>query len=191
MGVDMRLAETDDRDLVMILGHNADALEEFYRRHVRGVTRFVARSVGDSHDTADLVAATFVAVIESAHRYDPQRGEPRAWLYGIAGNIVAGRFRRGAAESRAMAAWEGRSCPPPDDYEVVDNKLDAARSAGPALEMVRSLPPTERELIDLMLRGDLSLAEAARVLGIRPGTARMRWSRARAKLAVALTAGGR
>src|SRR5206468_1886418 len=38
---------------------------------------------------ADLTADVFVAVIESAGSYRRSRGEPVAWLFGIARNVVA------------------------------------------------------------------------------------------------------
>jgi DNA-directed RNA polymerase specialized sigma24 family protein len=44
------------------------------------------------------------------------------------------------------------------------------------------LPASERELVSLLL-DRFTLPEAADALGIRPGTARMRLARARARLA--------
>jgi RNA polymerase sigma-70 factor (ECF subfamily) len=50
----------------------------------------------------------FVAVIESAGSYRRSRGEPVAWLVGIARNVVAGERRRKAKELRTVARIRGR-----------------------------------------------------------------------------------
>jgi DNA-directed RNA polymerase specialized sigma24 family protein len=65
------------------------AFEEFHRRHVDGVTRFVARRITDPHLVADITAEIFVAMLDSADSYRPGRGSETAWLYGIARNAVS------------------------------------------------------------------------------------------------------
>ncbi|GAA2944468.1 MULTISPECIES: RNA polymerase sigma factor [Streptomyces] len=69
--------------------HDPQLFEEFYRRHVDAVMSFVARRVADVHTVADLTAEVFLAALDSAHTYRPGRGDERAWLYGIARNIVS------------------------------------------------------------------------------------------------------
>jgi RNA polymerase sigma-70 factor (ECF subfamily) len=66
------------------ISSDPDAFERFYRRHVEAVERFVARRVSDPCLVADLTADVFVAAIDSAGAYRRSRGEPRAWLFGIA-----------------------------------------------------------------------------------------------------------
>ncbi|GIE97200.1 RNA polymerase sigma factor [Paractinoplanes rishiriensis] len=182
------LAAVDDRDLLRVFDRDPQAVEEFYRRHVRVLGRYLTRAVGNPHDAADLSAATFISAMESAARYDPSCGEPRAWLFGIARNLVAMRWRRLAAEGRAMDRLGGRHDPEPDAYEQLEDRMDADHLAGPALAAVPGLPPAERELLESMVRSDLTVTEAAAELGIRSGTARMRLARARARLFRALPA---
>jgi RNA polymerase sigma-70 factor (ECF subfamily) len=171
------LGELDDAELLRRLRHDPVALEEFYRRHVRALARFAVGQGGD-----DVVAATFLAVIESADRYDPQRAPVRAWLFGIAANIIATHHRRAAAEHRAMQRLSGRRPVVSDEFSLLDDAIDAGRLIGPADEVLGMLPAAERELVSLLL-DRLTLPEAADALGIRPGTARMRLARARARLA--------
>ena len=182
------LEAVDDRWLVKRLGHDPVALEEFYRRHVRALTRHLTRSLGDPHDAADLAAATFIAAMESAGRYNPAAGPPRAWLFGIARNLVAMRWRGAAAEGRALHRFAGsRPAAAEDEFERVDSRVDATDLAGSALVALPELPRAERELIELMVDRDLTVTEAAGQLGIRSGTARMRLKRARERLISAIT----
>ena len=178
----MNLAHADDRDLVPLLDGDPAAVEEFYRRHVRALTRFIARHIDDQHDVPDLVTATFIAAIESAQRYDPERGDPGSWIRGIARNLIAGRKRRRAAETRATARFGARRPAEGDEFALVDDRIDAARRAGPALAALPTLPRSERELLHLMLHDGLTVGEAADILGIRPGAARMRLARVRTRL---------
>src|SRR6266508_4535680 len=90
------------------IASDPDAFERFYREHVEAVQRFVARRVDNPYLAADLTADVFVAAIDSARSYERSRGEPVAWLYGIARNVVAGEYRRSAKELRAAAMVRGR-----------------------------------------------------------------------------------
>ncbi len=78
-----------------------DAFEAFYREHLDAIHRFVARRVADPHHASDLVADIFLAAIDGAATYDPRRGPPVAWLFGIARNVVADDLRQRARERRA------------------------------------------------------------------------------------------
>ncbi|WP_329052368.1 hypothetical protein OG873_23385 [Streptomyces violaceus] len=69
--------------------HDPQLFEEFHRRHVDAVMPFVARRVADVHTVADLTAEVFPAALDSAHTHRPGRGDERAWLYGIARDIVS------------------------------------------------------------------------------------------------------
>lgn len=173
------LSETDDRDLVPALGRDQAAVEEFYRRHVRPLTRYITRRLGDPEETADLVTATFLAAIQSSAQFDPRRGAPGAWLYGIATNLIAAQRRRAATEAHAIARFGGRAGPVADVFEQIDDRVDAQREARSAAGILAALPPAERELIDLVRDRGLTVREAAGELGIRPATARMRLARLR------------
>ena len=174
-------AEAEDADLVLAMARDPAALEEFYRRHVRPLTRYAARRVGETQ-APDIVAAAFLAAIESVGGYDRSRGEPAAWLYGIAGNLIGTHLRRLAAENRAMVRLSGQRAVGSDEYGRLEESLDASRHTAACGITLAALPNAERELLDLVLHRDLTVVEAARTLGIRPGTARMRLSRARTRL---------
>ena len=85
-----------------------DAFEAFYREHLDAIHRFVARGVANPHHASDLVADIFLAAIDGAATYDPHRGPPVAWLFGIARNVVADDLRQRARERRAFGRVGGR-----------------------------------------------------------------------------------
>ncbi|MEV7804908.1 RNA polymerase sigma factor [Microbispora sp. NPDC088329] len=156
-----------------------DAFEAFYRRHVDAVTRFLARRADDPHTVADLTAEVFLAVLDSAHTYRPDRGSEIAWLYGVARNTVLAQRRRTARELRATSRIAGRRLLDADDIARLEERVDAESPARLALEAMADLPDGDRALLELVAVDGLSPAEAAAALGIRQGTARVRLHRAR------------
>jgi RNA polymerase sigma-70 factor (ECF subfamily) len=163
-----------------------DAFEVFYREHVDAVERFVARRVGDRELAADLTADVFVAAIESAANYQPARGAPTAWLFGIAQFVVAGRLRRDGRERRANARVRGRALLRDDDIARIDERLAAAEQSRRLFGAMDRLPPSERAVLELVALDGLSLAEVAVALAVRPVTARVRLYRARRRMAAEL-----
>ena len=123
------LGSAESGDRVATIGVDPDAFERFYRSHVAAIEGFVARRVEDPFVVADLTASVFVAAIESAESYRPSRGEPRAWLFGIAWNVVMGERRRSAREWRAVVRLRARDLVEGDDLEALAGRIDAARAA--------------------------------------------------------------
>ncbi|MFF7072847.1 RNA polymerase sigma factor [Streptomyces pseudovenezuelae] len=156
--------------------------EEFYRRHVDAMTSFLARRVADPHTVADLTAEIFLAVLDSAHTYRPSRGSERAWLYGIARNVVAGERRRVARETDRDRRISGRRLLEPDDIARLEDKLDAQSPGRRALAALERLPAGERAVLELVVVDELTVSEAATALGISQVAARVRLHRARRSL---------
>lgn len=171
-----------DEELVPLAGCDPAAFEELYRRTVARVTGFAVRRCIAPEDVADLVAATYLAMIGSAHRFDPQRGPALPWLLGIAAHQHARGVRRSCREVAALGRLAGRSLLDQDDYERLEEQIDAARLAPQLQSAIETLPVGERRVVELTGFDGLSLAAAAAALDIRPATARMRLSRGRRKL---------
>src|SRR6202451_2611978 len=56
---------------------------------IRRVYSYVAYRIGDGADAEDVTSATFERALRYRHSYDEQRGEPAAWLIGIAARCVS------------------------------------------------------------------------------------------------------
>ncbi|MGV1047194.1 MAG: RNA polymerase sigma factor [Solirubrobacterales bacterium] len=169
-------------------GTDPAIFEAFSREHVEDLQRFVARRVGDRERAADLTAEVFLAAIDSAHRYRPRRGTPKAWLYGIARVLLADDRRRRGRE-RAGEEWlRGSALLDPEDAARVDARIDAAAQSRRLYAAMDSLPEAERAVLELVAIDELTVAEAAAAAGVRPVTARVRLHRARRKLRAELEA---
>lgn len=164
------------------IGRDPDLLERFYREHAGALRAFLARRVDRPDDVADLAADTFLAAIDHADRYRPAHGSPRAWLFGIARHKVAdsqrGRARRLRAESRIV----GHRLLDEDAISRIEDRLESEKLTRALYRALAVLPVRDRQLMELVAVDGMSVTEAAEQLGVKPGTARVRLHRSRARL---------
>jgi len=150
--------------------------EALYRSSRDDVFAYVATLLRDRSAAEDVTAAAFERAYRKRNRFDPRRGEPRAWLFGIARNAALDELRRRGRQTELTAE--------PADLEsfgteegVEHNERRLAVSA--ALERLQS---GERELIALKFFAGLANAEIAQVLGISESNAGTKLHRAMTKL---------
>src|SRR3954465_3889877 len=106
-----------------------DAFEVFYREHLEPVQRFVARRVADPQLAADLTAEVFLAAVDSASTYRPDRGFPGAWLGGVARPARATEFRRQSRDRAVVRRVSGRRLLDADSLSRIEERIDAEREA--------------------------------------------------------------
>lgn len=113
----------------------------------------------------------------SAYRYAGQwRGDAQVgtWLYRVVLNACLDRIRRGKV--RATVPWpEAEPVAPGDSVSAAEDRLVLGRA-------MAELPEAQRAAITLVDLYDLSVAEAAQVLGVAEGTVKSRCARGRAAL---------
>ncbi|MFC1406373.1 MULTISPECIES: RNA polymerase sigma factor [Streptacidiphilus] len=159
--------------------HDPDGFSAFYAAHFDAVLGFVTRRTDDPHLAADLTSDIFLTALEHAADYDPRRGAPIAWLYGIARNVLAAHFRGTARESRAVARINGRRLLDDEDIAALEERIDASRAARQLLAAHAALSEPLRAVLDLVAVDGLTPVEAAQVLDITPTAVRVRLHRAR------------
>lgn len=93
-------AATDETLLASAVSDRG-AFAVFYERHERDVIGFFGAVTRRPDVAADLTAETFAAALQGVAGFDPERGNARMWLFGIARNLLAASARRGRVESAA------------------------------------------------------------------------------------------
>lgn len=164
---------------IAAMAHDSMEFEKFYREHVHQVMRFIARRVDDPQLAADLTADVFLAAVESARGYRASRGEPLAWLYGVARNVVAYDRRRRARYWKAAREVSGRALLTDTDAAAMLDRIDASARSRDLYRAMAELSAKDRAVLELVALDGLDVGDAAVALGIRPGTARARLHRAR------------
>ena len=155
------------------------AFEAFYREHLPFIRSYLARRVHDPFEVADLTADVFLQVIQSADNYRPELGPLRAWLTGIARHCLADHQRSVARDSAAVQRLQGRRLLDEDSAERIVHRIAAEAGARAVLLAIGELPAPLRDVVELVAVDGLALTEAATVLDISPGAARVRYHRAR------------
>lgn len=150
---------------------------ELFDDHARDLYRYLARRVGPSA-AEDLLGRTFLTAVEQIERFDPARGHPRAWLFGIAARLIQRHHRD---EARQLAAYARLPLTAATDLDTVTiaARADAAAQRGRLIEALRAMADDDREVLLFYAWADLSYAEIAQALDIPLGTVRSRLHRAR------------
>jgi RNA polymerase sigma factor (sigma-70 family) len=156
--------------------------ERLYRANVAAVTAYFARRSADPHVVADLTADTFVMAITSFGSFDPGRGTARAWVFGIARHVYAAHCEARGQQQDGLQRLAGRRDLESDQVEELLERIDAERAGRDLVTGLSMLPDRDRALVELVDLAGLRPKEAAAVLGVTPGAARMRLMRARAQL---------
>lgn len=123
----------------------------------------------------DILAETFSeAWLRSARFRDERDGSARPWLFGIARNLVADYHRHQRVVTRARRRLAVDLERTDDETDALVDRLDAERSAGSLGEAVASLPPEQREAVELRAVGELPFNEIGEAMGSSPDLARVR-----------------
>ncbi|HEY6397823.1 MAG TPA: RNA polymerase sigma factor, partial [Solirubrobacteraceae bacterium] len=176
------IGRSSDDELLSRARRDPAALEALYRRHVGRVMAYAARRSSRPEDVADVVAMTFVRVLEAADQYDRSRGEVLAWMLGIARNLASDLSRNARRERTALTRVAGRRSLDRDEIAELEQRIDAAREREEIEAALERLSPRDREVLWLIGHDELSYAQAAQVLEIAPAAFRMRLMRARRAL---------
>jgi len=150
---------------------------KLFDEHAGALHRYLARRVGPTI-ADDLVSDAFLTALRQRHAYDPARAGFRAWLYGIASNLVRRHVRD---ELRALRASARLSVDAPSDglAGAVAERLDARARVARLAGALAALSAEDREVLLLTSWAGLSPAEIAAALDIPAGTVRSRLHRAR------------
>lgn len=143
--------------------------------------RTAAKSVAHG-DPEDLLQEVWLRAVEEFPAYDAERSSFRAWIFGIAKNVLYESWRqdgrRGVSlspgeRSAALAAW-------PDVATTIRTRMSRDESLDRFLKRAEEFDPVDRMLLLHCGFEDMSRPQAARQLGIGVEAAEKRWQRLRA-----------
>jgi RNA polymerase sigma-70 factor (ECF subfamily) len=175
-------ADTADRALLAACaGGDSAAFGELAARHQGRLWAVALRTLGDREEAADALQDAMLSAYRNAASF---RGDARVttWLHRIVVNACLDRVRRRAARP---------TVPLPDTPHEPADRTDALGARELAVDVaaaLATLPVEQRVAIVLVDLQGLPVEEAARVLGVPPGTVKSRCSRGRARLALQLGA---
>ena len=141
-------------------------MRALYAEHGPALTGYVTRITGDRQRAEDIVQETLFRAWRKSGSLDVGTASLRSWLFTVAHNLAIDEHRANAARSEDTTAE-------PADVPV-GGQLDRALETWQITEALAMLSKDHREaLIETYFRGR-SVAEAAAILGVPPGTVKSR-----------------
>jgi RNA polymerase sigma factor (sigma-70 family) len=158
---------------------DADAYEELVHAYQGIALRTAYLIAGNAADAEEAVQDAFVKAYRALWRFRP--GAPfKPWLLRIVGNEARNRRRsagrRAALAVRATREVSGEAAPSPEATVLAGERREELLAA------LNRLDERDREALACRYFLDLSEAETAAAIGVRPGTVKSRLSRALERL---------
>ncbi|HEY0583704.1 MAG TPA: sigma-70 family RNA polymerase sigma factor [Chloroflexota bacterium] len=145
-------------------------LEALYDTHHRQAIGLAYRILDDLGDAEEVVQEVFLSAWRAGHTYKPERGSAQTWLLSMVRNrcidVIRARRRR-----PVQPFAEGLDPPDPSDVPAQAASNVDAEAARVALA---SLPPEQKQVIELAYFGGLSHTEIATQLAAPVGTVKGR-----------------
>lgn len=150
----------DDAELVARLKRfDAQSVSWIVERYGTALHRYVAAIVADPHLAEDIVAETYMRMLERIGDYKVTGAPFRAWLYRIAHNLAINAVTRdrSAPGDLTLAPFEALSGNPVETFERKE-LYDALRQS------LNTLTDEQREVVLLRFVAGLSITEVAQQL---------------------------
>ena len=144
-----------------------EAVRHFHAVHAPALHAWVRSRTVDPREAEEIVQETLILAWRKYDQYDPSRGSERAWLFGIARNVAAGRHRRRHRHLRAV---------PDDDLPDATAERDLQREVETShvRDALWTLSDAHRQVvIETYYRGR-TVRETAERLSIPEGTVKSR-----------------
>ncbi len=133
---------------------------------------------GDREEAAEVVQSTFLKVLEGKARFGG-RSDFKTWLFGVIRNTAASLRRR------VLRRFQRRGRMPsiePESRISLEAEVYQAQRARILIGLLARLSPRQRELLHLVFYQELTVDQAAGVLGISVGSARVHYQRGKDRL---------
>jgi RNA polymerase sigma-70 factor, ECF subfamily len=142
---------------------------------IRRVYAYVAYRIGDGADAEDVTSATFERAVRYRDQFDPRRGEPAAWLIGIARRCISDHFA-----ARPVPVGAVPEIPASGDLAADSAARIDLRSA------VGGLAERDRELVALRYGADLTARQIGELLEMKTNAVEVALRRALLRLQASL-----
>jgi len=167
-----------DSELLLAARTSAEPFGVFYERHFASVLAFFRRRTLGPEEAFDLAAETFAAALAAVPRFQPGPEPAQAWLFAIARHKLGESVRRRRVQDEARRALAMQ--PIELDDEAIE--LLEATASGPALALLETLAPEQRQAIEDRYLEERGYPEIARDLRCSESVVRKRASRGLAAL---------
>jgi len=166
---------------------NYSALEEEIERlHPASFSWALACCGWSRHEAEEVLQVAYFKVLEGRARFDG-RSTLKTWLFGVIRKTAADQRRRRLFEVLALHRWFSRR-EAPAKAPPADEQLGQEQRRARVVHALAQLAARQREVLDLVFYQEMTVEEAAQVMGVTVGTARVHYDRGKRRLLEKLSA---
>jgi RNA polymerase sigma factor (sigma-70 family) len=137
----------------------------------------------DRDDAEEVLQTVYLTVLDGRARYDG-KSTFRTWLFGVIRRTAASERRK--TWLRGLLLKREADGMKPEAPASLDAELDRDSRRASLRHALTRLATRQREVLQLVFYHDLTVDEAATVMGVGVGSARTHYARGKARLAVLL-----
>lgn len=162
--------QSSDAELMeKLIRRDPGALERLYDRHARAVYSLVLRIAQHAPSAEEIVQDVFLQLWRNAHLYRASRGPLEPWLFTLARNRALDHIRLKREKQRRREETldlQPLASAAPNPEHAVDRQQRAERTRA----LMQSLPPEQRQAIELAFFEGMTHSEIAQALRQPLGT---------------------
>ena len=158
---------------------------ELERNHAASFGWTLACTGWDRTEAEEVLQIAYVRALDGSARFGG-RSSVKTWFFGVIRRTAAGRRRTARLRRLALERFRG---PVPTPIASPEEETDAGRDRARLRAALTRLSVRQREVLHLVFYGDLTVEEAARVMGVSVGSARTHYARGKTKLRELLAEG--
>jgi RNA polymerase sigma-70 factor (ECF subfamily) len=148
----------------------------------------VACCRGDRDQAEEVLQSSYLKAMAGRATFNGHSGI-RTWFFGVVKRTAAEQRRSHFVRSAALARWV-RALPSPRSTPTPEAMSDRAEVCNRLAGLLAELSPRQRDLLHLVFYQEMTIEQAAEVLGISVGTARTHYERGKARLRAQLQGAG-
>lgn len=179
--MDILSTMTDEELVVLYADGNNEAFDLLLERHQQVVFSYILYTVRNKNLADDFFQETFCkAIITIRQGRYTESGRFRSWLMRIAHNLMIDYFRQKKNEKTFSNDEWGTDLLNDSSLcdETVEGEWVRSQIQSDVKKLVKRLPHTQREVVEMRYYGELSFKEIADITGVSINTAlgRMRYA---------------
>ncbi len=128
-------------------------------------------------EALDVLQGVYLEVLEGRARFEG-RAALRTWLFAVIRRQAASRRRTRWLRALVLERRPDATPPPPEPVQLVEERERTQR----VRRALGRLPARQREVLELVFFQDLTIEEAAVVMGVSVGSARVHYARGKDRL---------
>jgi RNA polymerase sigma-70 factor (ECF subfamily) len=161
---------------------NRDELEsELARLHPDAFAWAMRCSSGDRGEAEDALHSAYERILTGRARFDG-RSTVRTWVFGVVRRSALEERRRGWLRLVRLRRWFDRGGEDKGQPKDAGRSLIEAETSARLEQVLARLSARQRAILHLVFYQEMSVEEAAGVLGVKVGTARTHYERGKARL---------